>query len=539
MKKSIVIFLLMFLSSVLFADVYKIRQVNYKINGSDWKIMAKTKEYALDQKVPVDKNKLFSTEEKVKEYISDYKLKLESLRAFDTINITYNIEPYEVSEDSTFEIDGKMIGILPNEDGKCIINLVDITVEAQDSFHLLVVPYPKYNSNTGTEIKLKAKDTNFLGTLNEMSSDLNFAIEQKSETDKPDYKLGINFIYDYPFKIKDLDFTWCNNYNISYTFGNDLPEWNAKTGLKFQIPINSLALEFSVFQYAVNNFDYKEFGDSIYFTEEAEISLPVKLFEVKDFGYVTYTPYIDYSFNWDKDGINKLNTDLSGPIIKLGHKISGSRINWHGNFRTGFSAEISNSFTYNFQRQLLYPYIAAESKVYKHLPFNENNWFNAMGICADLYTFYYINNYKNEYFKYDGNNIGSRLRGIRDEQYYAVSGNGKACKVPAAIVFSFDAPFHIFTTNFLKVLDFSLQLSPFVDMALTYNKVTEQWFNFKDGFYTAGLEMLVYPLKWKGITVRASLGYDVGRKFFKNLNTEWRSNDISKYEISFGVGLQY
>ena len=76
-------------------------------------------------------------------------------------------------------------------------------------------------------------------------------------------------------------------------------------------------------------------------------------------------------------------------------------------------------------------------------------------------------------------------------------------------------------------------------MALCYNKVTQTFFNFKDGFYGAGLEAIVYPLKWSGITVRASLGIDAGRKFFaKKINTSWREN-VPKTEIQLGFGLHY
>ena len=59
-------------------------------------------------------------------------------------------------------------------------------------------------------------------------------------------------------------------------------------------------------------------------------------------------------------------------------------------------------------------------------------------------------------------------------------------------------------------------MSPFFDAALCYNKITKKYFDLKDGFYGAGLEMIVYPVKWSGITIRASVGIDVGRKFFSN-----------------------
>ena len=103
-----------------------------------------------------------------------------------------------------------------------------------------------------------------------------------------------------------------------------------------------------------------------------------------------------------------------------------------------------------------------------------------------------------------------------------------------------DFPIHLFRTNFKKAfLNFDLQASPFIDIALCNNKITNTLFDPKDGFYAAGLEFLVYPLKWSGITIRGSIGIDVGRKFLGNyLNMDWREN-VSKKEFLIGFGLQY
>jgi hypothetical protein len=163
--------------------------------------------------------------------------------------------------------------------------------------------------------------------------------------------------------------------------------------------------------------------------------------------------------------------------------------------------------------------------------------------------------------------IGGELRGIRDYQYF-VTTSDYALQTPEAIVFNFDLPVHIITTHWLdwactlfgpydtkskpvqilfmiphkllKYLDFELQLSPFIDTALTYNYVTGKRFDYKDGFYAAGVEALIYPSKWKSYVIRTSLGVDVGRLLFSDyLNMGWRDNSISKYEFYFGLGLQY
>ena len=109
-----------------------------------------------------------------------------------------------------------------------------------------------------------------------------------------------------------------------------------------------------------------------------------------------------------------------------------------------------------------------------------------------------------------------------------------------------DLPIHIFTTDFEKIglkflrkLNFELQISPFIDFALYTNRATGSSFELKDGYYTAGIEFLVFPLRWKSLQIRASAGFDIGSLLFKDLiNTSWRPA-VSVYEISFGIGLHY
>ena len=55
---------------------------------------------------------------------------------------------------------------------------------------------------------------------------------------------------------------------------------------------------------------------------------------------------------------------------------------------------------------------------------------------------------------------------------------------------------------------------------------------FDDGYYCAGFEFLVYPLKWSSFTVRASVGIDLSRNIF----VEGIKNNK---EIFIGLGLEY
>lgn len=515
MKKTAFILAGLIFASMLFAKDFQIVKVEYELKPSTWTFLPTTKQFALEQNVEVNKNKKFETEEQLKKYIDDYKQRLSNTRAFDQIDVSYTVS--ETKE----------------------LNEVTLNVKTVDTVHLLAVPYPKYDSNTGAVLKLKAKDSNFLGTMNTMSTDLNLAY------DNGELSLGFNFDFDYPFKAGIFNATWVNSYSIDYAFGKNAPDWTGKTGIKFELPENNFSYVLELYQSAAYNNDYIDYGDQLYFNEYIAFSLPVKLGEINNFGKITTTPIISYSQNWDFNSINPENTDLSSPVFTIGNTVGGSRINWSNNLRTGLSASITTNIDFNTQRKMIYPYIETELLAYKGFTLFENfDPLSRIGLCSDLYAFYYFVDRNNKYASSDGKSIGSRLRGIKDTQYY--SGNeslGSSTTVPAAIVLNIDVPYHLFSTNFTKGFmrhfNFDMQISPFLDFAWTYNKATNKYFDVKDGFYAGGLEVLVYPRKWSSFVVRASLGYDMGRRFLSDyINMDWR-DDCALREISIGIGLHY
>ena len=86
-------------------------------------------------------------------------------------------------------------------------------------------------------------------------------------------------------------------------------------------------------------------------------------------------------------------------------------------------------------------------------------------------------------------------------------------------------------------------MSPFIDIALTKNEITDRLFSLQDGWYTGGVEFLLFPERWKGIVMRASVGIDLGRaliskKYPEKIDMSWREN-VKKYEIYAGIGLHY
>lgn len=523
MKKSIFSILLLFIFINAYSQPYKLADIQYEIQGCGIPFLSTTKPYAVTQNTDLKPGKSYESIEDFEKELELYKTQLNNLRAFESIDIAYFLSETKNNENYTE---------------------IFVTAKIKDSLHFLCLPYGKYNSNTGTEFKLKLKDTNFLGTLNPLSSDINFSLLQKSE-DKPiNFSLGAYISYDFPFKLGLFNSTWVNEDSISYTFGDSVPQWNAKTGLKLILPSDYVNYQLELYQYSINNLDYKPFGDNLYFTEEAKFSTPIEIYKIENWGKITYTPSLAVNYNWDIDGIGNLqkNYSLEGPQLTVQHSLSTSKINWENNYRKGASFNMVNNFTYNFHRNHWYPYLGFEAKGFYYFNIHDSSFFNRVGAATDILIFSYLNNFNNPDIYLQGLDTGYRLRGIRDNQYYKTT-VWYAGKQTAAIVANIDLPVNVLTTNFtnkyLSYFNFDLQISPFIDFSLGYNKFTKAWFNPKDGFYSAGFEVLVYPKKWSSYIVRASLGIDVGRKFFfEYLNMDWRE-EVSPYEISIGLGLLY
>lgn len=571
------------LPAFIFCERFKIDDVKYDITG-------KTKEYPLKTNVKIDYNKIFKNSDELVEYVKDVKQRLENTRVFQSVEVDFKIAGDESDKsidtntniqnatgsdiiasgdnntNNVIEEKNNDESILAEDSNKDISadattsdtnfgepKKVTLFIKVKDSHHLLILPYPKYSSSSGFSIKAKAKDTNFVGTMETLNAEGNFELEQDDENDDIDYTFGVGVAFKIPFRLGPLDCAWDNNYNLSYTIGETTPEWDLKTGINLEWAFERISFCFDFYQSAIRDLDYEDdtvngrdvhYGDGTYFVEYGELSVPVILQKVNNWGNITYTPYVNITYNWDADGISHKYQDydagdgLLGPEMEFGHKIATSRVNWIENFRNGLDASFGQYVTYNFETYTFSPGFEAELKAYKAYKY--------VGLCADIYAFANLNSNKN---------IGDRLRGIRDNQYFnddTGDDDMKACVTPAAITVSLDLPIRIFraewdklkTSKNLKhvdIINFEFQLSPFIDFALIKNRSTGTTFNPKDGFLDAGIEVLVYPLKWKGIQLRASFGVDISRKmpFIKKLfNQEWRDS-VSTWELSIGIGLQY
>ena len=508
MKKVLFLAALFFFSLFsAFSDTYRIKNAEYDVTGAGFKILGKTREYPLKTKYPLETKRTFEDREALEEYLNDYKNNLESSRLFDKVELDYEATPSPSKEEDFYEV------------------IIRITL--QDSHHFIVMPYPKYSSNSGVSLKLKAKDTNFLGSMNTMNTDFNI------NWNKNELKSSLNFNFDFPFKAGPFDAVFVNDYEMSYFIEEDDNgfEWDTKTGLELSLPYKRISLDIGLYQYTNRDVGYIEYDDQIYFTEELEVGLPVKIATLPNFSTVSYKPSISFAWYWDYNGLHKDNDGLYGPEINISQSLSNGKVQWNNFLRKGYDLSIKNGYYYNLKSKEYDPYVSFEGKFYWNYQANDQDIWNHFGICSDLYIVHCFDVPTNRE-KY-GKAIGGRLRGILDDPTYFGNDDDYGTAT-TAIVANIDLPHNVFEAHLppVEVLNFNFQFSPFFDMALVYNDRTDRYFSFEDGYYCGGVEFLVTPLRWSSITVRASFGVDLKSAFFVE--------GIKKNkEIFIGIGLQY
>lgn len=502
---------------------YRIQDVIYESKGM-------TKPFALKRNVSIDYNKEFTSEEELKSYTDYIVQQLENTRILEDISVDYEI----------LEANDEYIPVV-------------IRIQVSDSLNLLIFPKPNYNSNTGFDLKLKLKDSNFLGFMNPLNFDLNMGFTTDGDADdEKKLVLGTNFSYDFPFSIGITEDTWTNSFSLDWTIGNSAPDLSFSTGIITAIPFGRNYLKASFIQSLARKESYKEFGDTFYFTEKFGLSLPLTIGRIDDTIPVSYTPSFDVTFNWDPDGINSLNKSLLGPSMTISQSINVSNINWKNNFRDGYEFNLNHYFSYNFNSGNFSPFLSITWTSFKA--------FKYAGINFRAYGYGVLNDSQN--------NIGEKLRGILDNQYYDDASLGKALETNFAVCFNLDVPIHIITTDWMSwgealfgpydelssgmqkvcwlphklfpYLDFELQISPFMDIGLIKNAATGNTFNPKEAFVSGGLEVLVFPSRFKSYVVRGSFGVDIGRKILsKFFDTDWRDTGVKSYELSIGLGLHF
>jgi hypothetical protein len=405
---------------------------------------------------------------------------------------------------------------------------VDLLVTSADTRNIIVLPYLKFDDNTGAEITVKARDYNFLGTMIPLRVDLGYKLgpEEVSQGFFSNLSKGA-FVFaldsDMPFSF--LGYNWNVNFDhaFSYTYLEPLYYKNT-TGLSMEFPLGLTTFTFGFEEAVVVNEDnaaaytqeYVEARDGRYqdFFLASELSAAWKIptgFLVADFGELTYTPRIAGSVNYRPLG--NIGDLRRGPVLTLSQNLGFGRINWVENFRSGLESYIESGIGYNFFREAWNRNVISATVL--HLPVTD-----FFGISARI-------QYR-QYFDQPNEQAGDVLRGILNQAILADFMVSLNLDFPIRVLRFL--PSQWFNSSFFRFFDLELHLSPIFDMAL--------WRNYVDQAYmlreTAGLELMVFLFSWRSIYLRISYAVN-----FYDLVTTGKMPQGNNREIFIGFGHHY
>ena len=467
------------------APAYKIESVEYSIKGF-------TKEWLLSSKIPIDKKRIFSSPEEFEAYISELNAEFHNTRT---------IESHEIS----FEFLEPKNNIVP----------VKLKIYVKDTWNIIALPYPSFDSNKGFEFKLKLKDFSFLGRLEPFTIDL---IYNKDNNDKSSFSLGSKFAL--PFYVNPVKLVLFNEAGLSINQDKEFG-LNIETGLSasHKLGVDWITLTAGITQSIDISASPSE--KDYYLKNGLYTSLTFDIYKNQTLGTITWTPYFGIDGNWKFTKITKENK--KGLNINWAHSFGMGKVNWINNFRQGFTVNLDNSYKYNtYKKGNVDISFNLETKGFY-------SFLDRIGLYGRFDFFY------NLFGKTSSEHTGKILRGILNNRI----------ETDTAFSFNFDVPIKIGVfkweeitgVEWTRFFGFELHITPFFDMALVHDKNTDTYYNPKYGWYSGGLEIIMYPIKMRSIYARISYGHDLREINNKDDHAKRDGKPVS--EIFIGIGLHY
>ncbi|WP_319478013.1 hypothetical protein [Marispirochaeta aestuarii] len=352
---------------------------------------------------------------------------------------------------------------------------VRLDIYTEDSWNIIVLPIPEYDSNNGFSLTLKYRDLNLFGTLERFALDVAWE-RQDGDTNN---RLELEFML--PFQWLEHQWHWDTAAYWEYTAGEHDLESYTSVGVDLPIKDYTPTLSFrESYNYESTDIDKNWITSRLELAEDFSTGL-----FLPGFGQFIYTPgiYTEIDYKFDKP----ISREKEGPGIGYGQLLTAGQVDWIGNFRKGVDLRIENTNTWNLQHLYWNRDARASLSGFYPLPFRILFWpFMVSGRVAGFAEF-------------DGEfeeEAASYIRGIRDLKM------GEAVEYGGFI--NTDLTMRAFT-----IPDFvEGQGSVFFDAGWVKEQDTafDPDKHFKMGL---GLEAIGFPFFARGYYIRASLGIDL------------------------------
>jgi hypothetical protein len=493
--------------------IYVIRTINFNITGQ-------TRPFAIIYNGNFKEGEEIHGTADMEKYIRDKTQLLINQRVLEEVHIEYTPGDAE-------------------EDGKVPVTLL-ITVK--DTWNIIAVPYPKYDTNTGFELIIKARDYNLFGTMTPLRIDLGYKYDENN-------KNSVVFEIDSDTPFRALGHNWNINFDHFFSYRPDVEEpfyYKNVTGLSMERPFKVTTFTFGFEETTALNEEnddkykdlYGSFQNGVYMTSKLYTAweIPTGL-NISNYGELTYTPEISFTINHELPDI-PLDEFRMGPFINFSQSLGFEKVNWIGNYRRGFDVLAANSYNYNFHKinavdtmvNIDYSFSGAG-----HFIITDN--FGISGRLQYRQWFYHNPDY------YD--KAGDAMRGILD----------KAIHADYMLSLNLDFPFRVFRflpsqwfkTSKLRFFDFDLHFSPIVDLALYHDPESQTAFNPKNMLASGGVELIVFPAFMRSLYIRVSVAWNfvdsinspAGSYLPSGLPVIPKLPDGKNREIFIGIGHHY
>ena len=464
----------------------------YVISAFEFDIKGRTRPSALIYKGEFKIGETLQGQENLDEYIRDKTQLLVNQRMLkDNATVTYSVG--EQAEDGSYP--------------------VTLTISTEDSWNIIALPRPRYKSDTGLDLSIRARDYNFLGTMNPLRVNLGYKYDEEKHS-----SFQFQVLSDIPFNA--LGYHWEVKFYNFFDYRPKVEEpyfYQNVTGLSMELPFRKTTFTFGFDEATILNEEnsdrnkksknlggkYPDFQSGLYMSSRLSTSWKIPTgFFVWRYGELTYTPRISATFNhelpkWELQEIRR------GPSMGFSHSLYFEKIDWRTNYRDGISASINNSYSYNFYR------IKNDGE-----PLSVDFSLNGTGhfIIRDFFAISSRLMYR-QWFYHDPNyyeSASNAIRGIADN----------AITADYMLSLNSDFPFRVlvftpsewFKRPKLRFFDFELHASPIIDMALYHDPRTETSFSPKNIAASGGLELIVFPAFMRNFIVR--FGYAMNLREF-------------------------
>ena len=408
---------------------------------------------------------------------------------------------------------------------------VTLFVIVEDSWNIIALPRPYFKNDVGFDMTIKARDYNFLGTMNPLRLDMGYNYDLRKEEHRHSFHIELDT--NIPFRAYDYDWNFRFTNLLSFRPGAEEPLYFRNiTGLSVEVPYMATTFTFGIEEHFTLNEEnsdwyWEEYGlyqNGLYMTTRMFTSWRIPTGLLTDWGELAYTPGVSARFihelpSWPLDNFRR------GPFLDFNHSLGFSKVDWNVNYRRGFSAAVINSYTldvYRLNNDKNPLSVSLTARGTGHFIVND-----FLGISSRImYQHWFLNDP-------DFNDRAARdIRGITDRS------------ICANYMFSFnvDFPFRVllfepsvwFGNRRLSFFDFELHGSPVIDFSL-FNGF---WRNSQSSMeldYTVsgGFELVVFPAFMRNFIVRLGYAWNLREQFSAR---PFRIPDGENCEVYFIMG---